>query len=130
VDISVDVPTVEFDSVVFKGDVVVVDVGVVVVVLAFVTGNGVKVVAVFGSRKNEVRLTLLAVEGVLIKVLAMEGVVIKVLAMEGVVNKVLLAFAEEFKFGRIKVVWAFSSIAIGKVELSSESITDTLLVKF
>jgi hypothetical protein len=99
VDISVDVPTVEFDSVVFKGDVVVVDVGVVVVVLAFVTGNGVKVVVVFGSRKNEVRLTLLAVEGVLIKVLAMEGVVIKVLAMEGVVNKVLLAFAEEFKFG-------------------------------
>lgn len=86
-DISVDVPTVEFDSVVFKGDVVVV--GVVVVVLAFVTGNGVKVVVVFGSRKNEVRLTLLAVEGVLIKVLAMEGVVIKV----------LLAFAEEFKFG-------------------------------
>ena len=88
VDISVDVPTVEFDSVVFKGDVVIVDVGVAVVVLAFVIGNGVKVVVVFGSRKNEVRLTLLAVEGVLIKVLAMEGVV----------NKVL-AFAEEFKFG-------------------------------
>ena len=88
VDISVDVPTVEFDSVVFKKDVVIVDVGVAVVVLAFVIGNGVKVVVVFGSRKNEVRLTLLAVEGVLIKVLAMEGVV----------NKVL-AFAEEFKFG-------------------------------